>query len=502
MPDRRRWTYLALAALLPLSAALLLFALNVPLGKPGMLTYPYSPIWAARQLRLAWLLPGAALLGLGAWLSFTPSTPRRRAGLAWLAAGAVATGLWVFTAPPSFVAQHCFNMISPSHDGAFLNESLAIDDVQAYLRAFPQRARTPPEHMKGTRVISNPPGTTLLAVGVRRLLSAWPALAGLIDRTLIEPDAGPPAQRARMVLGLAFSIALWLLWLLAGVFLYLAMRQFLEPGPAAVLAGVCLFSPAALLFTPGKDPAQLLTTALPLWTWLAAWRRRSPAAALASGALLVAALLVSLVHAWLATIVAVACAAGLVEHRSQWRELAARVILPAAGGALAAVALCYGTGLDLFAAWQAVAQSQAKVTRGPGAMPLAWQALGIPLFLLFAGTGFWAAVLWLTAERTRDGPARFGLLLAAAAALVMVLTVGFTNIETPRLWIPFMPLLLPGLALQLPPFRQPTPHGGRLLAALLVVHVLCAAVQWTYMDMRETEMRLLVHPGSGARFFE
>ncbi len=519
-PDRHDWLCLGLAALLPLAATLLLFALNIPLGKPGALTYPYSPLWAARQLALPWLLPGAALLGLGAWLSFPSATAgrccasstTRRLGLASLVAGALATGLWVFIAPPRFVSQHCFNMISPSHDGAFLNESLTVEDVRDYLRAFPQRARTPPQEMKGTRVISNPPGTTLLAVGVRHLLSVWPAPAGLIDRTLVGAEAGPPPQRVRMVLGLAFALALWLLWLLAGVFLYLAMRQFLEPGPAAVLAGLCLFSPAALVFAPGKDPAQLLTAALPLWTWLVAWRRRSPAAAGVSGALLVAACLVSLVHVWLAAIVAVACAAGLVGHRGEWRLLTLRVILPAAGGALAAGAICYGVGLDLLAALQAVAQSQARVTRGPGAMPLLWQALGIPLFGLFAGTGFWAALLWLTGGRSRDGPARFGLVLVLAAALVMVLTVGFTNIETPRLWIPFMPLLLLGLAVQLPQFREP---GGaaaaagsgrrghaRLLAVTLVVHVLCAALQWTYMDMRESEMRLLVHPDSGARFFE
>jgi hypothetical protein len=521
VPDHRDWLCLGLAALLPLAATLLLFALNIPLGKPGTLTYPYSPIWAARQLTLPWLLPGAVLLGLGVWLLCRPphgagaarraSAAYHRFGLVTLAAGTLATGLWVFVAPPCFVSQHCFNMISPSHDGAFLNESLTIDDVRAYLRAFPQRARTPPEEMRGTRVISNPPGTTLLAVGVRRLLTGWPALAGLIDRTLIGVDAGPPPQRARMVLGLAFALALWQLWLLAGVFLYLAMRQFLEPGPAAVLAGLCLFSPAALVFTPGKDPAQLLTAALPLWTWLIAWRRRSPAAAGASGALLVAVCLVSLVHVWLAVIVAVACAAGLVDQRGQWRVLVLRVILPAAGGALAAGAVCYGAGLDLLAALRAVAHSQALVTRGPGAMPLIWQALGVPLFGLFAGAGFWAALLWLTGGRRSDGLARFGLVLVIAEGLVMILTVGFTNIETPRLWIPFMPLLVLGLALQLPQFREPTGDcgdkpvreaRGRLLAALLLVHVLCAAVQWTYMDMRETEMRLLEQPDGGARFFE
>lgn len=518
-PDRRDWLCLGLAALLPLAATLLLFSFNVPLGKPGTLTYPYSPIWAARQLTLPRLLPALVLLGLGAWLSFSSvaegrrgwGPTSRRLGLMSLAAGSFATGLWVFTAPPRFVSQHCFNMISPSHDGAFLNESLAIDDVRAYLQGFPQRARTPPEQMKGTRVISNPPGTTLLAVGVRRLLTTWPALGNLIDRTLIGADAGPPAQRARMVVGLTFAIALWLLWLLAGVFLYLAMRQCLEPGPAAVLVALCLFSPAALLFTPGKDPAQLLTVALPLWTWLVAWLRRSPAAGVASGALLVAACLVSLVHVWLAAIVVVASLGSVADQPGQWRSLVVRVILPAAGGALAAGAACYGLGLDLLAAFQVVSQSQAQVTRGPGAMPLIWQTLGIPLFGLFAGVGLWTPLLWLTGARRRDGLARFGLLLAAAAALVMVLTVGFTNIETPRLWIPFMPLLLLGLAVQLPQCREPrevrAPGPGRtecarLLAVTLVVHVLCAALQWTYMDMRETEMRLLVHPDGGARFFE
>ncbi len=81
--------------------------------------------------------------------------------------------------------------------------------------------------------------------------------------------------------------------------------------------------------------------------------------------------------------------------------------------------------------------------------------------------------------------------------IVLAGTVGYTNMETPRLWIPFMPLLLIGLAAGVPMLRgagQPGRWSNSkvrlLLAALVVIQVTAASVQWSLMDMRESEMRL------------
>ena len=84
----------------------------------------------------------------------------------------------------------------------------------------------------------------------------------------------------------------------------------------------------------------------------------------------------------------------------------------------------------------------------------------------------------------------------------MIATVGFTNVETPRLWIPFTPLLLLGGALQLSAFRQPGRKAAVLLAVLVFAQFAVSAAQWSLMDARETEMRLLEQPEGGPRFFD
>jgi hypothetical protein len=72
----------------------------------------------------------------------------------------------------------------------------------------------------------------------------------------------------------------------------------------------------------------------------------------------------------------------------------------------------------------------------------------------------------------------------------MLLTVGFTNLETPRLWIPFVPLLLLGSLLRIEALRQPSRRVALALAVLVATQVTAAALQWSFMDMRETESRL------------
>jgi len=497
---RTDWELLALAAFLPLAVGVVLFQLDVPLGKPGTLVYPYSPLAARRILELpvAWLLAGA--LALGAWLAAAHNGTRRTGGVALVGLGCTAMAVWSFMAVPDHLRQHFFNMQSPSHDGAFLKESEHVTGVSDYLREFPQRAATPPAEMKGTRVISNPPGTTLLAVGVRRLLGASPLLVRLLDRTLRSEGPLPSDVRAQAIPALGFAWSLTVLWLLSTPFIYASARLFVAPGSAAVLTVACFVSPATLLFTPGKDPAQLLTVAVPLWLWLGAYRRGWVWPAVAAGGVLVLSCMVGLVHAWVAAALWVACALHARGTGGRWRSLWLRNSLPALAGALAVTLLVYllWDWNVLASAWAAT-RSQAQVTRGPEAMPLVWQVLGLPLFLLFAGPAIWATGLWLARGRVRDDDARFGGYLLASTALAMLVTVGFTNLETPRLWIPFVPLLLLGAALQLRVLRAPAGRSALVLAVLVFTQVAVSAAQWSLMDMREAEIRLLA---DDPRFFK
>jgi hypothetical protein len=372
--------------------------------------------------------------------------------------------------------------------------------VRAYLGDFPARAATPTAQMQGTRVTSNPPGATLIAAVTLGLLDRSPSLRQAMYR--LGSNQELPARYAHMVSGSTFfGLALLLLWLLAAPFLYWSAGAFLPPSTAAVFAAVCLFTPATVLFAPGKDSAQLLTVALPLWLWLLAWRSARRWVAPLAGAAFVVSSLVSLVHVWIAALL---FAATVLASRpgQRWRVFV-HLGLPAIGGALVVAAgLFLFARLNLFAGAWAVARAQAEVTRGPGAMPLIWQVLGVPLFLLFAGPALWFIGLAVPRKRAPDDVARFGLFLLVGTLLVMLATVGFTNVEAPRLWIPFTPLLLLGGGLQLPVFRTPGRRAAGLLAALVFLQFAASAAHWSLMDARETETRLIDRPDGGARFFD
>jgi hypothetical protein len=248
----------------------------------------------------------------------------------------------------------------------------------------------------------------------------------------------------------------------------------------------------------------LLTVAAPLYFWLLAVQRQRAVWAALAGLLFIGACLSSLVHVWLAALVIWATslnARGAIPLRLRVgagggsKLPLSRLLLSAGAGALlGAVALYFVCDLNLLATARAVASAQAAVTRGPNAMPFAWQHLGIPLFLLFAGSGCWHTALWSGFRRSSrpaaDTPARFGLYLAILTTTVMVLTVAFTNLETPRLWIPFVPLLLLGGLLRIEALRQPSRRVALALAVLVAAQVAAAALQWSFMDMRETESRL------------
>jgi hypothetical protein len=314
-------------------------------------------------------------------------------------------------------------------------------------------------------------------------------------------DDLPPAMNRLVTASTGFSCALLLLWLLAAPVLYWSGRLFFSPPIAMVFALVCLLSPMTLLFTPGKDPGQLLTVAVPLWLWLSASRRERLWAAALAGGVLVLACLVSLVHVWIAAVVFVA---GVFSTPGGSRaRFVLRNGLPAACGALAVIgALALFADMNFFASAWSAARAQAEITRGGDAMPLVWQVLGVPLFVLFAGPALWCVGLWPARGRLHDAEARFGLYLLAGCAAVMLATIGFTNIETPRLWIPFTPLLLLGAALRLPMFRQPGRKAAMLFAALVFAQFAASAVQWSLMDMREAETRLLRSGEATPRFFQ
>ncbi len=502
---------LLIAALVPLAANVLLRQNHVPLGCPGRFVYLYSPLAAYRLAAVPAAVLLAGTLAAGTWLASSS-----RAGLALAALGAIALSAWAYVAPPHYRNQHIFNSESPSQEGAFVSEALRVISVRDYLRDFPRRAQAPPAAMRGTRVISNPPGATLLAVAVERSVDRWPAVRewalGSLLSEVPTSEAVRTVQYAQAV-GLVFFWVLTGLWVIAAAVLYGLARLFVTPVSAAAYALCCVFAPATLLLAPGKDPAQLLTVAAPLLLWLWAARRDRVLPAVLAGVTLPLVCLASLVHIWIAAIV-VAATWLATEQRTR---LLGRAVLPGLVGAtLSVLGLYLLMDVNLIAIMRAVARAQAEVTRGPAAMPLAWQTLGMPLFLLFVGPAFWTTTMWTvwpglgmrdSADRDahagggRDAhptrqmpdayPARLGRYLLIGTAVVMLATVGFTNVETPRLWIPFTPLLLLGALLQLSALHRPNRGAAQLLVLLVAVQIIMSALQWSLMDIREAETRLV-----------
>lgn len=494
---RTRW--LVAIALAPIIVLVLLRMMEIPLGWTGKFTYRYSPWYLLRLLNAVTLVIPAALFAVGVVLVSDVRRARRFGGHALCLAGLIATCVWIWFAPPTHLFQHVLNFFSPSHDGAFVVEAFTFENAKEYLAAFPQRAATPPATMKGTRVISNPPGTTLLAYGVRRLLEHQSWLGQSFDQYLINAGVEQPLIRRQMAVGIVLAWVLLGLTCAGAVCLYAVVARCLPSSTAWMVTIVSVTSPAMLLFSPGKDPAQLLTVALPLLCWLAALQRGGVLLGLLAGGAFGVGLLTGLVHVWIASIVlgATVLAATPDDRGRIWRLC----VLALVGLIVFAVAARFAALIDLIAISRAVAAAQSRVTRGPDAMSWFAQTLGLLLFPLFAGAALpaFACVAWRHSPQASIAAPGAPIAQRAAWAgwllvltiIVMLATIGFTNVETPRLWIPFATLLTLGAALRIPTLRDPSPAMIRQLAVLIFIHVISSAVIWSMMDMREAEMRLL-----------
>jgi hypothetical protein len=494
---------LLVAGLVPIVSIIALAAIPIPLGKPGTLVYPYSRFDAVRLMNIALALIPIGLLVLAVRVAAGERRGRELLSIALLVLGIAGMGIWALTSAPHWQRQNFFNMASPSHDGAFLLEADHVRQVGVgeYVRTFAARAATPPADMKGTRVISNPPAVTLIATACDALIDSTDGLrdtlaAIAVDEPGVSDDTLRYAARALLFAGVLIAM-----WVLSGAVLYGAARTLVPAHVAVFVAACATVTPMTVLFTPGKDAAQLLTVALPLWLWLLALKRGSGVLGVLAGAAVELACGFSLVHVWVALCVAAASTAASVRLRNAKTVL--RVLSSAlAGVLLAGSALWWMTGYNVIAASSAVAHAQAAVTRGEGAMPLTWQMVGVPLFLLFAGPALWFLTVAMGRGSAPSAHAIFGRALILTCVVIMLLTVGFTNIETPRLWIPFAALLTLGLTLAAPWIEGDRHAVARTLAWVVAIQGLASAYQWSKMDMRETEMRLLETPEGGARLFQ
>ncbi len=479
---------LGVSAMLLLGTALVLYHGNFRLGQ-GSFAYRYSPLYGLRVMRALLTVPLACAAGGALW--FLATRPlQRKTGFAILGAVAALLVAWTWWAPAPPVLQHTFNFLSPSHDGAFLLEARRAPGAADYLRGFDRRIQAPSETFKGTRVISNPPGMTVVALGAMNVLRPDVNTPRAIDRYALST---PPnvLKQIEWPQALRVAFASLLLWGASGFFAYLLGREFLSVAGAAVFMLIVLFNPSTVLFSPGKDPAQLLTINAMLWAGLVGWQRGSIALAAMSGALLLVGSLMGLIHIW----VAFAAFAAVMWHVRRTREsivrLILRTLLPAVAGAALVALACYVT-----IQWNPLATLLAVQRRFTQVQPTIavnhtlWVFIGLPIFLVFTSPAYWTTI-GLNVRKIRRGDG-FGrrLLICTIVTMAVTYIVGVPY-ELPRLWVVFLPPLALGAMIDLPMFHATGARRvWRPLAAIVAVQVLFTALHWTMFDARESEYRL------------
>ncbi len=480
---------LAVSSLLLLVALLVVHRSEIRLGQ-GSFAYRYSPLHGLRAVRAFAVLPiAAAAAGVVWFLCKRPQ--RRRLGVTLLGVVVALLVAWTWWAPPKPVLQHTFNLQSPSHEGAFANEARRGWGAAEYLRRFDKHIQRSADAFGGTRVISNPPGMTLIAMAAMSVLPPNATDPWWIDRYAL---ATPPGilHTTTWPEGLRVALAALLLWGASAAFAYGLGREFLSVPGAAVFTLIVLFNPSTVLFTPGKDPAQLLTINAMLWAGLAGWRRSSPALCALSGVLLLAGSMIGLIHVW----VALAAFAAVTWHtwrtRASIKRLMVRTLLPAAGGAALLAIGCYvAIGWNPLATLLAVERRWALVQPTIAVDHTLWMFIGLPIFLLFTSPAFWTtAALNLRRLRRGDGFGR-RLFLSTLAAMAATYFIGVPY-ELPRLWVAFLPPLALGAMIDLPMFHAERAHRiWRPLATIVAVQICFTALHWMLFDVRESEYRLL-----------
>jgi hypothetical protein len=298
----------------------------------------------------------------------------------------------------------------------------------------------------------------------------------------------------------------------------------MPPLASAAVAFACVFNPSTVDFTPGKDPAQMLTVLAILYFWFAGYLRGGKVRGFVVGLIFAVATMIGLIHVWILAIAAVAT----FWHAVLGRNMGDRVVgdhassrspvgrlesphltpdetglsralrrwltcclVPAVGGGLVVAIVAYLT-LD----WNVVKCAllvglrYGDIQEGIIAEPVYWALVGLPMFLLFVGPMPWVQVLGMRKD-VSDGAAMLARNILICTVIVLVYTYFFANNnETPRLWMPFIPLLIIPLALRRPVFRLDTVAARRVCILLLAIQLVVTVFHWSLMDVRESEYRI------------
>jgi hypothetical protein len=297
-------------------------------------------------------------------------------------------------------------------------------------------------------------------------------------------------QEAEFAAGLLFGLVLTAAWAAAIAFAYGLCRLSLPQSASLCVAFACVFNPATLNFTPGKDPAQLLFVLAILYGWMKSFISGRKRWAFVSGVVLAAGSMVGLIHLWIAAIAAGA---------TLWHAARRRTVRPWVVGcfAPAGVGFAMVAGLAYLALDWNLPRTIYRVAVRFGEIqlpiitdPLYWTLVGLPMFLLFVGPLFWVETAAVRRDERDETASLGGALLACTAAVMAYSYFLANNSETPRLWIPFIPPLLLSMALRRSAFRGATPPVRKFHLLLIALQLSITLAHWCLMDSRESEWRI------------
>lgn len=459
---------------------------EVPLGQ-GSFRYLYSPFGELKLFLAFAALPGIGLVALAVRRAGREDPSRLGTASAVLATlGVLWLGAWTLFCIPRTFSQHYLNFTSPSHDGAFVLETLRIPSASAYVRQFPEIQTRSIEKMLGTRVLSNPPGMTVLALIVR---DSWPE--GFVENYVTSVTQSERDMVLDLgILGVKLAMVCAVLWLAGMVPIYLASRRLLPPAGSLAVALVVIFAPSVMDFAPGKDTAQLLLSGLQLLGALMALPPRDEDGEqhpLTGGALLGFAtglgLFFGLILAWTAIPPAIFVAWQL---RRELKDLGLLAAGTAAGLAASAALIYFGVGYNLITGSLSVARTWAAVQPQIHLSRSTWMVIGLPIVLLFIPAGL------ISAPLLRRGITRRTTALLAGITLITLGTTYLVGIpyELPRLWVPFLPAAVLGAFLTAGPVYAARRKSAEVAALLVALSILSAALHRTQLDPREAEARL------------
>jgi hypothetical protein len=480
---------------------------KVPMGQG--FAYRYSDLAEMKVAMKIWpaiftLLP----IALSAYLIANPRRPW--IGLSLGMFSMVLLSLWTALGIPQAVRQHCINLVSPSHEGAFVLEAHGIPSLPDYLRNFNTYIHRPVRAMGGTRVLANPPGMTILAVAERRAFPIRMSSPTWLERMLTDQQGIDEDEATLMFAhGLRFGMILLAMWALSAPLAYLLGREFMAPLGAALFALLVTFNPCTVHFSPGKDAAQLLTVNAMLLAWFAGVRRDRTWATAIGGAVLLVGAICGLIHFWIA-IAALAASGWQAWSDGDLRRVLLKHVTSATLGFLLLAGLIYLiSGWNCLSTLVATGRLYDKVKNTIGINETLWLFIGLPIFLLFVTPAFWASAVLMFRRGPRAVASRFrkstppdprnrqatpnGARLLACVVISMALSYALgVSWELPRVWIAYLPLLFLAVMIDVPLFKYANRRALRPILTIAIVSVIFTVIHWTMLDVRESEYRSII----------